>query len=94
MGYHWLSLATVKRHEAQAARLGVSLVARSPRGFLTAYDAAKGSASVMNATPVPGYPRQTWGQRRAAYIARALPQYRRNPTERRRLSMLLWAYRP
>ena len=94
MAYHWQSLATVKLYEAQAARLGVSAVARSPRGFLRAYKAAGGSARVMNVTPVPGYPRQTWGQRRANFIARHLAQYRRQPTERRWLALLMWAYRP
>ena len=94
MAYSWLSLATVKRHEAQAGRLGVSQVARSPRGFVTAYKAAGGRARVMNTTPVPGYPNQTWGQRRANFIGRHLPSYRRNPTERRRLTLMLWAYRP
>ena len=94
MAYHWQSLATVKRYEAQAARLGVSAVARSPRGFLTAYKQANGSARIMNVSPVPDYPRQTWGQRRANFIARHLAQYRRQPTERRRLSLLMWAYRP
>jgi hypothetical protein len=85
MVYHWLSLSTIKRYESQAARLGVSAVARSPRGFLRAYEAA-GSARAMNASRVPGYPNQTWGQRRHAYIARHLPQYRRQPTERRNTS--------
>ena len=94
MGYAWLSLATVKRHESQAALLGVSQVARSPRGFLRAYEAAGGRARLMNTTAVPGYPNQTWGQRRANFIARHLPQYRRQPTERRRLALMLWAYRP
>ena len=94
MAYAWLSLATVKRHEAQAARLGVSQVARSPRGFVTAYKAAGGSARIMNSTLVPGYPNQTWGQRRDAYIARHLVQYHRQPTERRRLSLLMWGYSP
>ena len=94
MGYHWVSLATVKRYEAQARRLGVSQVARSPRGFLRAYEAAGGSARVVNATRVPGHPNQTWGQRRASFIARHLAQYRRQPTARRRYALLMWAYRP
>jgi hypothetical protein len=94
MAYHWQSLATVKRYEAQARSLGVSAVARSPRGFLSAFKQAGGSARAMNATRVPGYPNQTWAQRRNAYIARHLPQYRRQPTARRRLSLIMWAYRP
>ena len=94
MAYHWLSLTMVKRYEARARRLGVSQVARSPRGFFRAYEAAGGSARVMNTTRVPGYPNQTWGQRRANFIARHLAQYRRQPTERRRLALLMWAYRP
>jgi hypothetical protein len=33
-------------------------------------------------------------QRRAAFIARHLAQYRKNPTERRRLALLMWAFDP
>ena len=94
MGYHWQSLATVKRHEEQARRLGVSAVARSPRGFVRAYEAAGGSARVMNATRVPDYPNQTWGQRRANFIARHLAQYRRQPTARRRYALRMWGLDP
>lgn len=42
MGYSYLPLSTVKKWESEAARRGVSEVARSSRGFLTAYKEAGG----------------------------------------------------
>ena len=91
MTYPWLSLARTKRHEEQARRLGVSQVARSSRGFLREYERA-GTADAMKKRKVPGYPNQTWGRRRDAFIARHLPLYRRHPTARRRYALRMWAY--
>ena len=91
--FPWLSLARTKNYEEQARRLGVSQVARSPRGFLREYERA-GTANAMKTRQVPGYPNQTWGQRRDAYIARALPQYRRLPSTRRRYALRMWGFDP
>jgi hypothetical protein len=43
----WLSLATVRKYEPMARALGVSEVARSSRGFLTAYKRAKGDPAKL-----------------------------------------------
>ena len=88
--YPWAPLAAVLRAEPEAARLGVSEVARSPRGFVRAYEALKGQTASAS---VPLYPNQTWGQRRHNFVKRHLAQYRQNPTERRRLALLMWAYK-
>lgn len=65
--------------------LGVSVVARSPSGFIAAYNRAWGNPSRMS---------DSWKHRRWAFIRRTLPQYKDNPTERRRLSLIAWAYDP
>ena len=79
----WMTLAWVEKHVPEAARLGVSKVARSPRGFVTAYRRERTAAN-MKRTP--------WAKKRTAFIARHLAQYRKHPTERRRLALAMWAY--
>lgn len=79
-----LSLKTIAKHEADMRRLGVSKVARSPRGFLTAYKRA-GRPSNLS---------ENWKRKRKAFIARHGEQYRRNPTNRRRLALIAWAHDP
>ena len=95
--HRWVPYRIVHRYELEAAALGVSEIARSRRGFLRQYEAA-GGARAMRKRPVrrtPGAgPRQTWGQRREAFIARHLPAYRRRPSRRRWLALMMWAYRP
>lgn len=66
-------------------RLGVSEVARSPRGFLTAYRRAGGNAANLSTE---------WKKKRLAFIARHMAQYRKSPSYRRRLSLITWAYDP
>ena len=96
MAHRWMPLRAVLACEPEMERLGASKVARGPRGFLTAYK-RYGTAAAMKIAPVPGYltcRRQTWGQRREQFIARTLAQYRANPTHRRRLALIAWAYDP
>lgn len=79
-----LSLKTIRKYEPEMKRLKVSEVARSPRGFLTAYKKA-GSPDKLS---------PKWKQRRLAFIARHNAQYKKNPTRRRRLALIAWAYNP
>ena len=79
-----LSLKTIRKYEPEMRRLKVSEVARSPRGFLTAYKKA-GSPNKLS---------PKWKQTREAFIARHYAQYRNNPTVRRRLALIAWAYDP
>lgn len=79
-----LSLKTIKKHEPKMKRLKVSEVARSPRGFLTAYKKA-GNEKKLN---------DNWKRKREAFIARHNAQYKKNPTKRRRLALIAWAYDP
>ena len=94
MAHRWMSLRAVLAYEPEMQRLGVSEVARSPRGFLTAYK-RYGTAAATKNKPAPRQVRHlTWGQRREQFVARTLAQYRVNPTHRRRLALIAWAYDP
>ena len=83
--YRWLNLKTIKAYEQEMERLGVSQVARSRRGFLTAYKRAGGDRRKLP---------DKWVKLRDAFIARHLAQYRINPTYRRKLALIAWAYMP
>jgi len=79
-----MSYAAAHRHEAEAARLRVSQTARSKHGFMREYQLA-GTERSMKVRPLPEgvVGGATWGQKRAAFVARHLPQYTQNPTYRR-----------
>jgi len=79
-----LSLKTIKKHEPEMKRLGVSEVARSRRGFLSAYKRA-GSPDKLS---------EDWKRKRQGFIARHGVQYKKNPTKRRRLALIAWGYDP
>lgn len=95
--YSFLSLGEIARWIPLMRDLGVSEVARSERGFLTAYQNAQ----------TPGGLPEEWAQKRNAYIARRLGQmdaqatplffergtHRGLPT-RAHLSLIAWAYSP
>lgn len=79
-----LSLKTIAKHEPEMKRLKVSQVARSPRGFLTAYKKAKTPKNLS----------EQWKRKRLAFIARHGKQYQSHPTNRRRLALIAWAHDP
>lgn len=80
--YPFMPLAHVLKHVPEMERLGVSEVARSARGFLTAYRAAGTSAKLP----------AEWRQKRVNFIKRTLVQYKANPTYRRWLALVAWAF--
>jgi hypothetical protein len=92
--YRALPLAQVIRWRQEAARRGVSEVARGPGGFLPAYEAAGGNLERMS---------PWWRARRQAFLARHLAQVAAHherlfesdgaPT-RRHLALVMWAYSP
>lgn len=79
-----MPLRSVLRHEPEMRRLKVSEVARSPRGYLTALKRA-GSYDKLS---------DKWKQKRRGFVSRHLAQYKKNPTERRRLALIAWSYDP
>ena len=90
--WRYVPLRDVHASVGIAQRLGVSEVARSSRGFLSAYERFGRPSYVENA--IDPFSGQLWGVRRAAFIARHLPQYDENPTQRRRIALLIWAFDP
>jgi len=80
-----LSLKTIKKYEPEMKEKGVSKVARSPRGFLTAYKRAGGDQKKLSSE---------WKKKRKAFVARHGVQYEKNPTRRRRLALIAWAHDP
>ena len=89
-GYPWLSYAEAHAHEAEAAREGVSEVARGPGGFMRLYE-RHGQAALR---ALPHGSSSTWGRRRDNFVKRHMAQYAAHPTRRRWLALLMWAYRP
>lgn len=83
--YKYLPLRKIKKHEPEMRRLKVSEVARSPRGFLTAYKRVDGNPDKLS---------ESWKRKRHGFIKRHLVQQRKNPTLRRRLALRAWAYEP
>ena len=72
-----------------AEKWGVSEVARSRDGFMGVYREHPRAAQMKR---VPFTPKQKWGRRRDAFVARHLAQYRLHPTPRRALALRMWAY--
>lgn len=89
--FRYAPLMDVQAAIGAAERLGVSEVARSARGFVTAYQRFGGRASSIE-NAIDPYTGQLWGTRRSAFIARHLVQYDEDPTLRRRLALLMWAF--
>lgn len=79
-----LSLKTISKYEPEMKRLGVSEVARSQRGYLTAL---KRAGSYKNLS-------DKWKQRQRGFVARHYAQYKKHPTYRRRLSLIAWSFDP
>lgn len=93
MSLGYLSLATIDRYRPRMRALGVSKVARSSRGFLSAYRRAGGDPDKLS---------DAWDARRDAFIRRHMAQVKARreslwhdgqPT-RRHLALIAWAYSP
>jgi hypothetical protein len=92
--YHFLTLKTIEPFVPLMERKNVSTVARSARGFLTAYRKARGKPESLT---------DHWWRTREAFIARHEAQRKLNreplfdedclPT-RRHLALIAWAYSP
>lgn len=88
----WLTLKTVRAWEPVAAALGVSTVARSARGFVTAFEAAGGRPERLS---------DAWRRRRNNFVARHQALAYGEPwwtgegmPTRRHLALIMWAYSP
>jgi len=78
--YNFVPLKTIETFIPEMERLGVSVVARSKNQFLDQYR--------KYGKNLPEY----WMTKRKNFIKRHLIQYKLNPTYRRKLALLAWAY--
>jgi hypothetical protein len=90
----FLPLSTIERFVPRMVSEGVSEVARSHRGFLTAYREARGQPERLD---------DFWWRRRAGFLARHLAQVEKNGEELfdprgrptcRHLALIAWAFSP
>uniref|UniRef100_A0A6C0LV72 Uncharacterized protein n=1 Tax=viral metagenome TaxID=1070528 RepID=A0A6C0LV72_9ZZZZ len=89
--YLWMSYSNASKYIKEAKRLGVSKVARSRSGFMGVYKRI-GTSKKMKLYPASKT--LTWGEKRNAFIKRHNAQYVKNPTYRRWLALIMWAYKP
>jgi len=82
MEHKLLSKETVKQYIKQAEENKVSIKSRSKDGFIYWYL----NDGVSN--------KSYWLKLRKNFIKRTLTQYNKNPTYRRYLSLVMWAYIP
>jgi hypothetical protein len=80
MKYPYISRAEVRKYQDEIINNDVSQIARSPDGFMYEY---------LNTRTVS----PELDTRRNNYITRTLPAYLKNPTYRRWLSLVAWAYK-
>ena len=83
--YKYLSLKEIRKSEPEMRKLKVSEVARSPRGFLTAYKRAGGNPDKLS---------ENWEVKRNGFIKRHMVQYNKDKGHRRKLALIAWAYEP
>ncbi len=90
----WLPALTVLRVEPHAAARGVSDAARSPRGFVRAYESA-GDPGALGTVPGRSTPWRAW---RDSFVALHLQQgeslWSGGKPTRRHLALALWAHSP
>jgi hypothetical protein len=91
--YSFMPLSAIDRYTAEMRRRGVSAVARSNRGFLTAYRRAGGDPRRLS---------EAWLAKREAFIKRHMAQVTKRRESlggalgpsRRHLALIAWAYSP
>lgn len=91
--YPWMSYAAAHAHEEDAARHGVSEVARGPGGFMRVYEVHGMRMKNMLVMDTPSST-LTWARKRHNFVKRHMVQYVGRPTLRRWLALVMWAYRP
>ncbi len=81
----WLTLNEIDRYAQVGEDLKVSIKARTSKdGFMFNYRKAGGNPNNLS---------EFWIKKRNAFVARTLAAYNKNPTFRRWLSLVFWAYK-
>lgn len=96
--YPWLAYSEIKKFIPEMEKLGVSKVARgeekssaTDEGFIEVYKKIRKPEKMYEEKATRN---QSWGERRDNFISRHLKSYNDNPTYRRRLALIAWAYDP
>lgn len=89
--FPWVPYTQAANYVNEANREGVSKVARGRGGFMDVY--SRQNTPLKMRKTVHTRSGQRWGQRRHNFIKRHLAQYRKHPTRRRWLAMMMWAFR-
>jgi len=90
MDYALMPVDDVRRYLFEIQSANVSVVARSPNGFM--YNYLRDGRKILSQIAPGG--KITWGQKRTNFIARHLAQYKKHKTQRHRLALIAWAYYP
>jgi len=77
-----ISYSEVAKYIPIADELGVSKIARGANGFV----------SILKHYGKDNIP-ENWLHKRENFIKRHLVQYKKNPTKRRQIALLMWAYK-
>ena len=80
--FPFISYKQIESYLPEIEREKVSQVARSQNGFLSIYK--------QYGVNMPN----DWKIKRENFIKRHLVQYEKNPTHRRKLALIVWAYDP
>lgn len=91
--HKWMPLSSCIKYENEAIHQKVSEVARASGGFMHTYKRVK-SWEKMRDKLVESNKPMTWGVKRRNFINRHIVQYEQNPTYRRWLALVMWAYWP
>lgn len=79
MTYPYMTRAEVRKYENDIINNNVSQIARSPDGFMYTYLNTRTISPELD-------------KKRTSFISRTLPAYLKNPTYKRFLSLIAWAY--
>ena len=90
--YKIMPLSEILKYEDEMKKKKVSDVARSSTGFLGQYKKHKTFNNFKDRQVPNG--NIDWEEKRKGFIARHYAQYKKNPTERRRLAMIAWGFLP
>lgn len=89
----YLNYKIMENLKDMLTQLNVSQRARKADGFYTVYIKNKGNLDVLSKLKYPGK-KHSYLDERNQFIARHLVQYKKNPTDRRRLALIAWAFLP
>lgn len=99
--YKWMLYKDIVPYIEEMEKQKVSEVARGVKqssqtdyGFLEVYEYVRDPEEMYKVYVKRDKEGEVWGNRRDNFVARTLAQYEKNPTRRRYLALIAWAYKP